>query len=191
MSTPDFRASCLFLSNSKTLTSWGQRITKIRRRNPLSSTIVCAKQMPLCVYRSLKIKPFISEHTYQHEVGLSLFSSLLHSFVSFLISPSLQISAVAPQRWNYPAFVWGTVSLWMQPGNACGPINMVWEGKRKLSCPIELIEHSWKLKCALPPTSSCGNDFQTSPTSRMEHSREDPYLTVRCWAVALQAQFNC
>lgn len=68
--------------------------------------------------------------------------------------PLLQLSVVALQTWNYPAFVWGTVSLWMQPANACGPINVLWEGKEKVKLSYWIDWTFMKLKCALPPTSS-------------------------------------
>lgn len=75
-------------------------------------------------------------------------------FVSTICFSSPQLSYVALQKWNYPAFVWGTDSLWMQPANACGPINVLWEGKEKVKLSYWIDWTFMKLKHALPPTSS-------------------------------------
>lgn len=84
------------------------------------------------------------------------FSTKYTFFLYF--SPKLQLSVSAPHppppQWNYSAFVWGTVSLWMQPANACGPINVLWEGKEKVKLSYWIDWTFMKLKCALPPASS-------------------------------------
>lgn len=72
-------------------------------------------------------------------------------FLYFL--PLLQLSAVAPSKVKLPCFfVWGTVCLWMQSVNACGPINVLWEGKEKVKLSYWIDWTFMKLKCALPST---------------------------------------
>lgn len=75
------------------------------------------------------------------------------SFVSFILLPFLQASAVAPhpKRWNYPAFVWGS-----QPLNvACECLwayKCAMRGKEKVKLSYWIDWTFMKLKCALPHT---------------------------------------
>lgn len=93
------------------------------------------------------------QHAYKRIFWLALFLLLLYFLGSFSFF-TMDFSC-CPPKVKLPCFgMRYTHSLWMQPVNACGPINVLWKGKEKVKLSYWIDWTFMKLKRALPPTPS-------------------------------------
>lgn len=119
-------------------------------------------------------------------------STIREGYIWIALFLFLWVSAAGPPEVKILGFgKTHILRLWIQPVNACGPINASQREEREKVKLSHWIDWTFmKLKQPSLPLTS-GNDFQTSSKPRMFHSREEPYLLVRCSAFCLQAKLNC